>query len=248
MMRRRITAVAVATYLLAGLAAVPAVADELRLGVSPPRLVLNSCPDPALVVRSRAPGTGRTVALTFDDGPGRSTTSILNVLEQRGVRATFFNLGVNLANHLAPLQREVRLGETIGNHTWDHPQMDLLTAYAQAREIDRTSAALERLVGVRPCLFRPPYGEYNATTLRLATARDLGFWTWSVDPEDWKAQGSSSTYWVRRIVSRARAGLTQLHPVILLHNSTAGNPATVAALPQIITAYQSAGYRFVRLR
>ncbi|HET7310661.1 MAG TPA: polysaccharide deacetylase family protein [Mycobacteriales bacterium] len=245
--RKLAAAAAVSTYLLVGLVAVPAAADDARAAFALPRVVLNTCPATTAVVRSRAPGTGKTVALTFDDGPGRSTSSMLTILQRNGIRATFFNIGAQLATRVSLLQREVRLGAAIGNHTWDHPEMPTLTATAQAREIDRTTAAIERLAGVRPCLFRPPYGEYTATTLRLATARHLGFWTWSVDPEDWKAEGSASTYWVRRIVSRAKAGLSQLHPVILLHNGTLGNPATVAALPQIIRAYRSAGYRFVRL-
>jgi len=72
-------------------------------------------------------------------------------------------------------------------------------------------------------------------------------WYWSVDPEDWKADGSADTYWVNRIVSRAEAGGRMSHPVILMHNQVGGNPATVAALPRIIRFYKSHGYRFVDL-
>jgi peptidoglycan/xylan/chitin deacetylase (PgdA/CDA1 family) len=208
---------------------------------------LSSCPVPTDVVHSVAPGRGKTVALTFDDGPGASTRAILNVLADRGVHATFFNLGVQLGDRVRLLRREVRQGEALGNHTWDHPHMTTLPRTEQATEIGRTTRTMIALVEVRPCLFRPPYGDYNHVTRTLAVRRGLAFWVWSVDTEDWKAAGSSSSYWVHRIVARAKAGVAQLHPVILLHNGAAPAPATVLALPRIITFYHRQGYRFVVL-
>jgi peptidoglycan-N-acetylglucosamine deacetylase len=195
-----------------------------------------------------APGSGRTVALTFDDGPGASTAKILSILRAYHVRATFFNLGQNAAARPRRVRDEARAGEAIGNHTWNHPSMTSLSASAQAAEIDRASAELRSLTGAVPCLFRPPYGTYNATTLRLAQGRKMTVWLWSVDTEDWKARGSASSYWVRRIISLAeREGLALRHPVVLMHNQPAGNPATVAALPAIIKFFRARGYAFVDL-
>lgn len=206
-----------------------------------------SCPATTAVVHSRAPGLGKTVALTFDDGPGRSTTAILDVLARYHVPATFFNVGSQLATRSVQLRREVLLGATVGNHTWNHPDLRRLSWSAQASQLDWTTGALLRLGSVRPCVFRPPYGYYNLTTLRVATQRRLSVWTWSVDTLDWQARGSGSSYWVRRIESRAAAGLALTHPVVLMHNSLVGNPATVSALPWIIATYRNHGYRFVRL-
>jgi len=76
----------------------------------------------------------------------------------------------------------------------------------------------------------------------------MAVWTWSVDTEDWKANGSSSSYWVNRIISLAESeGGVLTHPVVLMHNQPAGNPATVAALPTIIQYFGSHGYTFVDL-
>jgi hypothetical protein len=75
----------------------------------------------------------------------------------------------------------------------------------------------------------------------------MTFWTWSVDTEDWKANGSSSAYWVNRIVNLAEKGGSQTHPVLLMHNQPAGNPATVRALPTIIQYFGRHGYTFVDL-
>jgi peptidoglycan/xylan/chitin deacetylase (PgdA/CDA1 family) len=205
------------------------------------------CPPAPSGVQSVAPGSGKTVALTFDDGPGPSTAQLLNILQNSGVAATFFNIGVNQTVRPVGVRSEAVLEAPLGNHTWSHPRMPTLSAAAQAAEMDRTSAEQVALVGSAPCLFRPPYGEYNATTLTLAQQRRMAVWNWSVDTEDWKAGTSTSPDWVNRIVSRAVAGGSQQHPVILMHNPPAGLPATVTALPQIIAYYRSHGYTFVDL-
>ena len=146
------------------------------------------------------------------------------------------------------VRSEDRDGYMLGNHTWDHPDMTTLSASAQAAEMDRASAEQHSITGTWPCAFRPPYGSYNSTTESLAQQRRMKFWTWSVDTEDWKAKGSSSAYWVNRITSLAeQQGRVLQHPVVLMHNQPAGNPATVLALPKIIKYFQAHGYTFVDL-
>jgi peptidoglycan/xylan/chitin deacetylase (PgdA/CDA1 family) len=149
---------------------------------------------------------------------------------------------------VALVRTEVRRGHAAGNHTWDHPDLVRLSGARQASQMSRTTAEQRRITGTAPCAFRPPYGNYNATTLRLAQQRHMKVWLWSVDTEDWKARGSGSSYWVQRIVRLAeQQGGALRHPVVLMHNQTSGNPATVAALPTIIKYFRSHGYRFVTL-
>jgi peptidoglycan/xylan/chitin deacetylase (PgdA/CDA1 family) len=205
------------------------------------------CPPAPYGVQSVAPGSGKTVALTFDDGPGKTTFQLLNILQQNGVASTFFNIGVNQTVRPAEVRAEAALEAPLGNHTWTHPEMPTLSAAGQASEMDQTSAEQASLVGSAPCLFRPPYGEYDANTLALAQQRRMSVWNWSVDTEDWKAGTSTDQSWVERIVTRAEAGGSQQHPVILMHNPPAGIPATVAALPRIIAYYKANGYTFVDL-
>jgi peptidoglycan/xylan/chitin deacetylase (PgdA/CDA1 family) len=210
--------------------------------------ISTGCPAAPSGVYSSAPGSGKTVALTFDDGPGATTSKIISILRQYGVTATFFNLGQNAAARAAQVRAEARAGLMLGNHTWDHPDMTTLSSSAQATEMDRASAEQKSLVGTLPCAFRPPYGSYNATTLSLAHQRNMKFWTWSVDTEDWKANGSSSSYWVNRIIQLAESeGGVLTHPVVLMHNQPAGNPATALALPTIIKYFRGHGYAFVDL-
>jgi peptidoglycan/xylan/chitin deacetylase (PgdA/CDA1 family) len=205
------------------------------------------CPAASPGVHHFAPGPGRTVALTFDDGPGVTTQSILSILQRYGVTASFLNIGVNSTVRPALVRSEVVGGYLVGNHTWSHPQLPTLTAAGQASEMDRATAEQKALTAVSPCVFRPPYGEYNSTTLSLAQQRRMTVWNWSVDTEDWKAGTSTASSWVERIVSRALAGGSQTNPVILMHNPPAGIPATVSALPRIIEYYLSHGYQFVDL-
>jgi uncharacterized protein with LGFP repeats len=145
------------------------------------------------------------------------------------------------------VQDEAAQGFLLGNHSWDHPDMTTLSSTLQASQMDQTSAEQVSLVGSAPCVFRPPYGSYNSTTLSLAQARNMSVWNWSVDTEDWKAAGSGSADWVNRIITLAQAGGSQQHPVVLMHNQPGGNPATVSALPTIIQFYRDLGYGFISL-
>ena len=124
--------------------------------------------------------------------------------------------------------------------------MTALSAAAQEAELDEVIDEQRSLTGTSPCVFRPPYGDYDTTTLALA--RHLAVWMWDVDTEDWQAEGSSASYWVDRIVSLAESeGGVLDHPVVLMHNQAIPMPATVAALPTIIRYFESHGYTFVNL-
>jgi peptidoglycan/xylan/chitin deacetylase (PgdA/CDA1 family) len=114
--------------------------------------------------------------------------------------------------------------------------------------MDEMSAEQQRITGTRPRVFRPPLGAYNRATLRLAQERRMRVWLWSVDTEDWKAEGSGAARWVDRIIRLAEDEGSRLrNPVVLMHNQPIGNPATVSALPAIIRFFQRHHYHFVKL-
>jgi peptidoglycan/xylan/chitin deacetylase (PgdA/CDA1 family) len=206
------------------------------------------CPAPTYGAHTYAPQTAaKTVALTFDDGPGRSTDAILAILKRYRVPATFFNIGAAMATRPYLVQDEVRDGFAMGNHSYDHPHLTTLPAVTQNAELARANAEQRSIAGTVPCAFRPPYGEYDATTLELAQENRLSVWLWSTDTLDWEANGSGSSYWVQTIIERAEQGSTLLHPILLMHNARAGDPATVTALPTIIEYYRLHGYQFVAL-
>ncbi len=212
---------------------------------------VTNCPGAPYGINFEAPnvrGASKTVALTFDDGPGASTAQILSILEAYGVRATFFNIGQQETQWPDDVKAEAANGFLVANHTWSHPDLVTLSADDQAAQMDMVTREQESLVGTAPCELRPPYGDYDSTTLRLAQARHLSVWLWNVDTEDWQADGSGSAYWVDRIVSLAESeGGALSHPVVLMHNQGIPMPATVAALPTIIQFFKAQGYTFVDL-
>jgi peptidoglycan/xylan/chitin deacetylase (PgdA/CDA1 family) len=213
---------------------------------SPSTLAVD-CPTAGFGARTSAPGSGKTVALTFDDGPGPETPGVMRVLEDAGVTATFFHIGVNMTVRPTSVQAVHAQDFLLGNHTWSHPDMRTQSSTNQALQMDRATAEQRTLVGDAPCVFRPPYGSYNSTTLSLAQSRGMSVWNWSVDTGDWEAPPSGTTAWTNLIVSRAVAGGSQTHPVILMHTQPDGCASTLAALPRIINYYRDHRYTFVDL-
>src|SRR5260370_9608064 len=106
---------------------------------------------------SPAQRVGGSVALTFDDGPSTFTPQILNVLQQSGVRATFFEVGQQVQTRPGLTQEAYQAGDVIGNHSWSHPNLTLLTPSQVQGKLSRTSAAIQHATDVSPPLFRHPY-------------------------------------------------------------------------------------------
>jgi peptidoglycan/xylan/chitin deacetylase (PgdA/CDA1 family) len=181
---------------------------------------------------------GRDIALTFDDGPGPYTPALLDVLERLHVHATFFEIGEMLRYFSASTQRELRDGDVIGDHTQTHPEMATLSAHAQHEELFEQMLHIELLGGPRPILFRPPYGSYDATTMRQLRALHLLMVLWSVDTDDYLQPGVSV------IVQRALAGA---HPgaIILMHDAGGTRTQTIAALPIIVQKLRARGFHLV---
>jgi peptidoglycan/xylan/chitin deacetylase (PgdA/CDA1 family) len=189
---------------------------------------------PAL--RQRGPRGRRIVALTFDDGPWSDTPQFVSVLEHEHVPARFFVIGGQVAGHGALLRRELADGDVIGNHTFTHPV--LTRSGGVARQLSRTTAAIQRAVGFRPCLFRPPYGAYNRSVVATAQGDNMSTITWDVDPRDWARPGTGAI--VSRVLAQVRNG-----SIVLMHDGGGPRGQTLAALPQIIHALKARGYGFV---
>jgi peptidoglycan/xylan/chitin deacetylase (PgdA/CDA1 family) len=183
-------------------------------------------------------GRAREVALTFDDGPGPYTPQVLSVLERMHAHATFFAIGRMERYFSASTTRAIEDGDVIGDHTENHPALAQLSAHNQREELLEQAARVELLGGKRPTLFRPPYGSFDARTLRQLKSLHLLMVLWSVDTGDYLQPG------VPAIVERALAG-ARPGAIILLHDAGGVRTQTVAALPQIISGLRSRGYRIV---
>jgi peptidoglycan-N-acetylglucosamine deacetylase len=185
----------------------------------------------------------REIALTFDDGPDTEPPSIdfVNLLAREHVPATFFEIGRQIPEYdpTGSLERAMLAdGDMIGDHTWSHPDMTLLSVSEQKAELEMTIDAIRRRTGFTPCLWRPPYGDVDPQLLALA--RSMGMLTimWDVDPRDWALPGTSNIY--EAVVSAAHNGA-----IVIQHFGGGPRYETLAALPQEIATLRARGYTFV---
>ena len=179
------------------------------------------------------------VGLTFDDGPGAVTAALLDVLARHGAHATFDVLGERIAGREALLRRIAASGHEIGVHGWrhgDHRDRPL----RRAREAARTADAVRAVTGVRPRVFRPPFGLANRR-LRLAVARHgLRTVLWDVDPRDYEEPGAEA------ILERTLAGLRP-GAVVLLHDDRPQLAPTAEAVDALLDELGRRGWRAVTL-
>ena len=180
----------------------------------------------------------KEVALTFDDGPGPYTPDIVSILEREHTPATFFEVGVEERYFHAATSAIVARGFPIGDHTETHAPMSELKRKIQQSELLQDSAAIGTYGAPFPRLFRPPYGMWNATTLKLLKKYHMLMVMWTVDTDDYEKPS------VKVILQRTLAGL-QPGAIILLHDAGGNRSETVEALPLIIRALRKRGYKLV---
>jgi peptidoglycan/xylan/chitin deacetylase (PgdA/CDA1 family) len=198
-------------------------------------------------VRFRPSGPARVeraVALTFDDGPSpQYTPRILAALTRLRVRATFFVIGYLAEANPDLVRQELRLGMTVGNHSYNHPQVPpfaQLPPQLLGDEIELGEQVLSRL-GARPRLFRPPGGSTSSRLVRAAAALGQRVVLWSVDPADWRP-GSSAKEITKRVLSAVRPG-----SIVILHDGGGDRTATLTALPAIVRGIRHRGLQLVAL-
>ena len=173
------------------------------------------------------------VALTFDDGPRRSTTSeLLDGLAQRGVQATFFLIGKQIEGNEDLVERMEAEGHQIGIHSFDHKILTALNATDFAAQVDREGEVLKETVGREDFPLRPPYGEVDAAVKKRADGPII---LWSVDPEDWRYQDADRV--TAHILDNVRDG-----DIILLHDIF---PTSVEAALRVVDALHQRGFLFV---
>ncbi|MFE5585834.1 polysaccharide deacetylase family protein [Kitasatospora sp. NPDC056531] len=194
---------------------------------------------PGKVIGSTASG-GRTVALTFDDGPGPATGQILDLLAQYHVKATFCEIGQNAAANPALVKRVLAEGHRLCDHSLDHPQPFEKLPHDKA--VHEITSARDMIVqaggpGTQVSWFRAPGGGFNADNEHITASLGMSSLGWSVDPRDWSRPG------VPAIVSTVQS---QLKPggVILMHDGGGDRSQTVAALKQLLPWLVAQGYTF----
>ncbi len=178
----------------------------------------------------------KAVALTFDAAWGADKTlGILDTLEQKDARATFFVVSFWADRYKDTLKKLAASDRIeIGTHSATHPYMSKLSKSQAELELTTSRELIENITGRKVDLFRPPYGDYSDTLLN--TCKELGLYAiqWDVDSLDWKNLGKEQI--ASRIVGGAKNG-----SIILMHNDGAH---TLEALPAVIDGLRAKGFTF----
>ncbi|GGJ66508.1 polysaccharide deacetylase family protein [Glutamicibacter bergerei] len=174
----------------------------------------------------------KCVALTFDDGPGKYTASLLDMLARENVPATFYMLGQNVANFHGAINRMAYEGHQLGNHTFDHRSLTGLSAEEIKNEISATESAIRKATGLTPDTLRPPYGAHNSAVDQLVNTPMV---LWDVDTLDWQHHDPKKT---------VDLALAQAHPgsIILMHDI---HDSSVKAVPELVKRLKHENYTLV---
>lgn len=176
----------------------------------------------------------KKIALTFDDGPGPYTDSILEALKQVGGKATFFMVGTSVKAYPEQVKHVYEAGCQIGNHTYDHPTLTKCSDDKINKEVSQVQELVEKLTGERPKLFRPPGGSRDEHVRGLV---NMPFILWNVDTQDWKYRDSDYVYnYVMKTVDKG--------DIILMHDI---HKTSAQAAVRLIKELSAQGYELVTI-
>lgn len=187
------------------------------------------------------PTDKKVIALTFDDGPhSKYTPQVLDLLAKYNAKATFFVIGEHAEEFPEIIQRQIREGHEIANHTYSHYKRQNDTIDEIRLELKKTDDIILKLTGTRTAFFRPIGGNYNDMIINTAVKEGYRviMWSWHQDTEDWK--GVSARRISKKVLNNYRPG-----DIILFHDAGGNRSQTVKALKKIIPKLIDDGYELV---
>ena len=177
----------------------------------------------------------KVIALTFDDGPKEHTAKLLDVLKEKGVKATFFVVGKQAQAFPEMVKWIAAEGHEVQNHTYTHRDLEYLSDDQIKREVFRTAAVVRSLTGKPGRFLRPPGGHEGRKLPGIMRKFGMTTVLWTTNCS--KMEGTTRERVFNHVVGSAEAG-----GIVLMHN---GEPVTLLALPDIIDELRGRGYRFV---
>ncbi|CAM4273571.1 peptidoglycan-N-acetylglucosamine deacetylase [Bacillus manliponensis] len=190
-------------------------------------------------------GQERKVAyLTFDDGPGKPTAELLDMLKEHDAKATFFVVGPRVKQHPELVERQLKEGHYTGMHSMTHQYGKLYKQGQFVEEMKENQQIITDVIKTEPKLVRPPYGSMPGLTEELrnkVVENDLKVWDWTIDSLDWKYNKAPVDVGAAKIAEHVVANATKPVEVILLHDI---HEQSVAAVPAIIEGLAAKGYEF----
>ncbi|MDR1240845.1 MAG: polysaccharide deacetylase family protein [Oscillospiraceae bacterium] len=178
----------------------------------------------------------KMVSLSFDAAWGNEQTSeILNVLDSHDVKSTFFLVGFWADKYPESVKEISDRGHDVANHSNTHPHLTKMKCEEIKKQIDDCNNKIEKIIGKKPILFRPPYGDYNNDVVEKTNELNMHCIQWNIDSLDWKDYNCKKMK--KRIIPKLKPG-----SIILMHN---GAKYTPSSLPEIITSIKEKGYEIV---
>lgn len=174
----------------------------------------------------------KVVAITFDDGPSKYTSEILDLLNDYDACATFFVLGNKVEIYKDTINKAINGGNEIGNHSYNHKWLTRLSINEFKEQIDKTQELIYKNTNYTPKLLRPTYGSINS---KIRNNTDLNIVLWDVDSMDWKLRNSD------KIINRVMDDIDDMD-IVLFHDTY---KSTLDAISKIIPMLKEEGYEFV---
>ncbi len=175
----------------------------------------------------------KKIAITFDDGPDENYTQLLlDGLQKRSVKATFFVMGKKAQEYPEIVRRMSDEGHLVGNHTYTHMQLARGKEDIFRQELQKTSQVIEEITGESPLFVRPPFGTWDR---KFENELNMFPVLWTIDPLDWCSDDADCV--ARNVIARAKE-----NDIILMHDQY---KSSVTAAFMIIDELQSQGYEFV---
>jgi peptidoglycan/xylan/chitin deacetylase (PgdA/CDA1 family) len=204
---------------------------------------------PISIIRAQNTIPLKQIALSFDDGPyGAPTIEVLNILKREDVHATFFVIGQNVKKYPDIAKEIVSDGNIIANHSYDHPKnLPKITLKEFDLEISKTEDAIFLATGLRPRLFRAPYGNTSPEILKELEIEKYTLVGWNVDPMDWNYSKSTPELIKKTVLAEVKPDA-----IILFHDGRDTHidyprDNLIKALPETIEALKKEGYTFVTI-
>ena len=171
----------------------------------------------------------KLVAITFDDGPSKYTSELVDILTANGVKATFFLVGSNINNYSDAVVKSYQAGNEIGIHTYSHTSFTKMTIEEIQNELAKTRALLDGIDVDYSNIVRPPYGNINGS---IQDNIDTSFILWSVDTRDWESRNKDA------VIAEVKANIAE-GSIILFHDIYLSTIAAIKELlPELTDEYE----------
>ncbi|HEX8500195.1 MAG TPA: polysaccharide deacetylase family protein [Pyrinomonadaceae bacterium] len=182
----------------------------------------------------------KVVALTFDDGPTvEATDHVLAILAAEDVKATFFVTGAEIEKNMAEGRKIAAAGHELGNHSYSHKRMVLVTPSFVEQEVERTDKLIRDAGYQGEIHFRPPYGKKLFTLPYYLSKTGRKSITWDVEPDSYPEIAADSDKITEHVLSRAQPG-----SIILLHVMYSSGRESLEAVKKVVEGLKAQGYSF----